>query len=373
MSIQLVSTGPQDEWLTGQPEMSYFISNYKRATHFAHSLERQVIQGTPAPGNISTVRFERKGDLLNYVYLTAVSNDESMIKNTPVSNLWLNTIDKIDLYIGGQLIDSHDFKYMNIIEPITGSQNLSQLNMSQGDSYFFPLKFFFCKDWTTSIPLVALQFHDVEIRIRWAYPTSPEFSIDLLQIQVWTNYIYLDTPERTWMASNPLDILITQVQTVGPAKSAVQELAFAHPIKFLASRACNYIEKPPYNTQPAKVAQQRLLLQINGIDVGDMRPLPHWTDASTYYHTPFGWLRNPENDIAVTNAIPPNFVVIPWCLDTADLQPTGTLNFSRLDSFRLVVPSSTTIAAVFNGNNIYALNYNVLRIDKGLGSLLYAS
>ena len=144
MSIQLVSTGPQDEWLTGHPEMSYFISNYKRATHFAHSLERQVIQGSPAPGNISTVRFERKGDLLNYVYLTAVSNvDESMIKNTPFSNLWLNTIDKIDLYIGGQLIDSHDFKYMNIIEPITGSQNLSQLNMSQGDSYFFPLKFFF--------------------------------------------------------------------------------------------------------------------------------------------------------------------------------------------------------------------------------------
>ena len=143
MSIQLVSTGPQDEWLTGQPEMSYFISNYKRATHFAHSLERQIIQGTPAPGNISTVRFERKGDLLNYVYLTAVTNDGNITRNTLFNNLWLNTIDKIDLYIGGQLIDSHDFKYMNIIEPITGSQNLSQLNMSQENPYFFPLKFFF--------------------------------------------------------------------------------------------------------------------------------------------------------------------------------------------------------------------------------------
>ena len=77
-----MSTGPQDEWLTGHPETSHFISNYKRATHFAHSLERQVIQGTPAPGNISTVRFERKGDLLNYVYLSAVDDFGDMVNYT---------------------------------------------------------------------------------------------------------------------------------------------------------------------------------------------------------------------------------------------------------------------------------------------------
>jgi len=368
MSIQLVSTGPKDEWLTGHPETSHFISNYKRATHFAHSLERQVIQGTPAPGNISTVRFERKGDLLNYVYLSAVDDFGDMVNYTGCP--WQLVIDKIDLYIGGQLVDSQDLNYMMNIEPITGSQNFSQFNMSNGIPYFLPLKFFFCKDWTNSIPLVALCFHDVEIRIHWASTLTPEL---LYHFEIWTNYIYLDAPERIWMANNPIDILITQVQTVGPAKSSVQELAFAHPIKFLATQACDYSDKPPYDTDPAKVLQQRMLIQINGIDIGEMRPLPHWTEAATYYHTPLGWNVNPNNNISGTHIIPPKFVVIPWCLDTADLQPSGTLNFSRLDSFRLVVPSSTTLAAVFNGNNIYAVNYNVLRIDKGLGSLLYAS
>jgi len=66
---QLVAVGAQDAHLVGQPEVSFFRSNYKRHTNFAQTVERQVIQGNPSTGGMSTVRFERKGDMVGYVYI----------------------------------------------------------------------------------------------------------------------------------------------------------------------------------------------------------------------------------------------------------------------------------------------------------------
>ena len=65
---QLVAVGAQDVHLVGQPEVSFFRSTYKRHTNFSQTVERQVIQGNVSANGMSTVRFERKGDLLNYVY-----------------------------------------------------------------------------------------------------------------------------------------------------------------------------------------------------------------------------------------------------------------------------------------------------------------
>ena len=59
---QLVAVGAQDAHLVGQPEVSFWRSSYRRHTNFATTVERQVLQGTPSDGGISTVRFERKGD-----------------------------------------------------------------------------------------------------------------------------------------------------------------------------------------------------------------------------------------------------------------------------------------------------------------------
>jgi hypothetical protein len=169
--VQLVAVGPQDAWLTGKPEVSFYRSNYRRYTHFANSVERQVIQGAAIAGGISTIRFEKKGDLLSYVYLTARDNNGAGIVNLD----WSKVIDKVELMIGGQIVDTHDFEYMTDIEPLVGAQNWSQryLNLNNASfnnqkASFFPFKFFFCKEWTLCLPLIGLQFHDVEIRITWS-------------------------------------------------------------------------------------------------------------------------------------------------------------------------------------------------------------
>lgn len=184
---QLVSTGVQDAHLTGTPQVSFFRSQYKQYTHFAHSVERQLIQGLPTPGGISTVRIERKGDLLSYMYLTARDNTGKL--RTDLN--WSQIIDRVEVLVGGQVIDLQDPFYTFVIDPVCMANKFSQryypqnVAIQQQDTPFYPLKFFFCKEWQTALPLIALQMHDVDIRITWSqnlasqFPQSAPTGIDL--------------------------------------------------------------------------------------------------------------------------------------------------------------------------------------------------
>ena len=96
---QLVAVGAQDVHLVGKPEVSFFRSTYKRHTNFSQTVERQVIQGNVSNNGMSTVRFERKGDMLGYVYL--VHNDGTKTKHYSQAD-WLTKIAKVELLVGGQ-------------------------------------------------------------------------------------------------------------------------------------------------------------------------------------------------------------------------------------------------------------------------------
>ena len=380
--VQLVATGAQDAWLTGKPEVSFFRSSYKRYTHYAHSSERQLIQGNPSAGNISTIRLEKKGDLVNYIYLIAKDSTGALI---PGIN-WTNVIDKVELLIGGQIVDTQDITWMSNVEAVTGAQNFSQRYLNNNSSGptnttagFLPLKFFFCKDWNVSLPLVALQYHDVEIRITWSTNLSTQnasvnngsgspvaASYSTLQYEAWTNFVYLDQAEREYFANTPMDLLITQLNRIPIATTNMQELALAHPIKFLAFSANNY--STAYSTGAAQIPaiNYQFKTQINGVDIGDSRSMVQWMDVPQYYHTPYGYNHNSATA---------NVAIISYCLDTSKLQPTGTLNFSRIDTYRIVAPAGVSLSTLAGGAGryFYAMNYNVLRIKDGMGGLLYSN
>ena len=380
--VQLVATGAQDAWLTGKPEVSFYRSSYKRYTHYANSPERQLIQGNPSAGNISTIRLEKKGDLVNYMYLIARDSTGSLI---PGIN-WTNVIDKIELLVGGQIVDTQDITWMTSVEAVTGAQNFSQRflnNNSAGPNNvtngFLPLKFFFCKDWNVSLPLVALQYHDVEIRITWSTTLSsaaltqtglPNTGVTgnyaTFQYEAWTNFVYLDQAEREYFANTPMDLLITQMNRIPIATTNMQELALAHPIKFLAFQSNNYSTAYALGATNIPAINYQFKTQINGVDIGDSRSMFQWIDVPQYYHTPFGY--NHNNATA-------NVALISYCLDTSKLQPTGTLNFSRIDTYRIVAPAGVSLSTLAGGNGryFYAMNYNVLRIKDGMGGLLYSN
>jgi hypothetical protein len=380
--VQLVATGAQDAWLTGKPEVSFFRSSYKRYTHYAHSFERQTIQGNPSAGNISTIRLEKKGDLVNTIYMVAKDSTGAVI---PGIN-WRNVIDKIELLIGGQIIDTQDITWMSEVEPVTGAQNFSQRYLNNNaagpnnfTAGFLPLKFFFCKDWNVSLPLVALQYHDIEIRITWSTSLSsaaltltglPNTGVAgnyaTFQYEAWTNFIYLDQAEREYFANTPMDMLFTQVNRIPFGTGNMQELALAHPIKFLAFQSNNYSTAYALSATNIAATNYQFKTQINGVDIGDSRSMLQWADVPQYYFTPYGY--NHANQTA-------NVALISYCLDTSKLQPTGTLNFSRIDTYRMVAPAGVSLSTLAGGNGryIYAVNYNVLRIKDGMGGMLYSN
>jgi len=183
---QLVAIGAQDAHLVGQPEVSFFRSNYKRHTNFAQTVERQVIQGNPSANGMSTVRFERKGDMLGYVY---IANRAGNITD------WSDRISKVELLIGGQVIDEQDYTFSALHAERVVSQTASKARLEPFvPKSFYPLRFSFCEDAQSALPLVALQYHDVELRITWGSNTTSD-------AEVYAQFIHLDTDERTALSS----------------------------------------------------------------------------------------------------------------------------------------------------------------------------
>ena len=220
---------------------------------------------------MSTIRFERKGDMLNYVYL---------VPNTGTATVavadWRTVISKVELLIGGQLVDEQDSTYSTLIAPTLSATSSSK--SVAGDLYggstnerFYPLRFAFCENWQTALPLIALQYHDVELRITWGAAAADSSK----KWDVYANYAYLDTQEREMFASQPQNMLITQVQKAIASNAKIQELNFNHPVKYLAASNVTAVNMC--------LDTNRTKFQINGTDVADFKfANPHFTSVPLY-------------------------------------------------------------------------------------------
>ena len=340
---QILSVGAQDKFITGNPEVSFFVSNYKRHTNFSQVTDNLVINGNPSAGNISTIRLDRSGDLVNHMYLSVSDGTKAIEKD------WSTIVDKVELLIGGQVIDSQDFTFTNDLAVDLLAQSLSKsfagshyVGGTGVTNWFYPLRFFCCENTKTSLPLISLQYHDVDIRITWASAYS---SAD--RVKFYANYIYLDADERMKFAEHDQSLIIFQVQKQPASNKKVQDLAFSHPVKLIAAT---------HEASGAATSENsQVILQINGVDIAKKKyARPHFTTISSYYAAPY----------SVGNSS--YFFLYPFCFDTSSPQPCGTLNFSRLDSARLISDNENFTTT------FYAINFNILLIKDGMGGLLYS-
>jgi hypothetical protein len=363
--VDLVSKGVQDAYLTGKPEVSFFRQKYARHTNFAMKPVKLTPIGTIAGNSEITLKIPNKGDLLSYIWLdlkgTNIGGD--LIK----ANTYSPAI--FELYIGGQLIDRQDATFMALhwqkflcdsgakaMAICTANQNDDTTKTYILESTILPLHFFFC-DYTP-LPLIALQYHEVEIKIKFGTATgSPN-------IDFYANYIMLDTYEREWFVNNDHELLIEQVQripvTSGTDTDPVFDLSLLnHPVKSLHwSNAAT----DTFNTG-------NIMIYLNGTALfDDDMPDKFFTHVQGYYHSEHAseLLKGGSGNIGGYS-----LKMYSFAQKASKHIPTGTCNFSRLDNAEMKIKASSggTTSTIF----LNAVNFNVLRIKKGMAGLAFSN
>ena len=403
--LQLVAYGAQDVYLTGNPQITFFKVVYRRHTNFAIEAIQQTFNGNPNFGNRVTCQISRNGDLIHRMYLVV----ETGTLETAVKYFGLRLIDYVELEIGGQKIDKQYSHWMYIWNELSlpkgkqaGYKNMvgGNGNTISDQTLYIPLEFRFCRNVGLALPLIALQYHEVKVNIQLETgekcSTGTALTSEALKsVSLWVDYIFLDTDERRRFAQLSHEYLIEQLQFTGsdditPLSSNVNtktKLSFNHPCKELywfvthahaSDQGVTNTNWFNYSTTPATAAgevEEQFLasngdvdsnnpitsakLVLNGNDRFSERPGSYFNLIQPYQHH--------EN-------IPKNagINVYSFAVKPEEHQPSGSLNMSRIDTATLNVNANTTGLANTK-LNVYAVNYNVLRILSGMGGLAYSN
>lgn len=284
---------------------------------------------------------------------------------------------------------------------------------------YIPLFFFYTKNPAAALPLIALQYHEVKINIQWqdekfisgdftgAYqaaqqPPLSKVTPQPIQAAVYVDYIYLDTEERRRMAQQSHEYLIEQTQYnedkgISSYNNRI-DLTFNHPVKELVwvvqpsdytncklpksgarsgQAGANGTRLCPFTYNVNAVYEQ--WLQINGQDRLDKRYGDYYNKVQPYQH---------HTGVMGTSQSLGGGVVLPlaqkgiYCYSFAlrpeEHQPSGTCNFSRIDTATIVLNLGAD--ATLNPDKdqtyevrVYAVNYNILRVMSGMAGLAYSN
>jgi hypothetical protein len=380
-------------------------------------------------------------------YNTIIQNNLKFAWN---KNIGHNIIDYIDVRLGGEQIDRHYGNYFEstyqirkknkldkIYNDLIGNlEDLTNYNEDTKPSYFItiPLNFWFNKNMGSSFPLVASQYSDLSLRIKFrninqcgivellegeTY-TLEDFWNDKnykLEISLLTDYIFLDGMERRKFAQSTHEYLIENVQTITENLSNYNlennvsnltnlsiitdivsytiNMDFKHPCKQLiwTLQKKNYLddkngtEKCIYNNYSINPREDKdpiinATILLNGYDRINKK-----LGTAKYFNLIQSYQHN--TNIGDCGIYSYSFAIFP-----EDLQPSSSCNFSRFLGQTLqldldgnmfyyalsdINPSITYNSVndiIFNYTdvtlNLYAICYNVIRINGGFSALAFS-
>ena len=244
--MELVATGAQDIYLTGNPQITFFKVVYRRHTNFSIETIKETCSGTARITefeNEASCTISRNGDLIHKIYLTVT--DKTISGITSGSKI----IKEVKLNIGGQLIDKYNQEWQDIwnelsipkcksigFKSMTGDYGISCINdtteYTKGvENIHIPLLFWFCRNPGLSLPLIALQYHDVTLDFIFNSSDKIGLKQEKSDINIYIDFIYLDTDERKRFAEVSHEYLIEQVQILETNNTKIQELNLNHPVK----------------------------------------------------------------------------------------------------------------------------------------------
>ena len=404
--LQLVAYGAQDVYLTGNPQITFFKVVYRRHTNFAIEAIQQTFNGNPAFGQRVTSTIARSGDLINRAYL--VVNTAGLTGNL-CNYFGLRLINYVEVEIGGQKIDKHYSHWMYIWNELSLPSSKQQgwyemvggAGGSAGNTYYVPLEFWFCRNVGLALPLIGLQYHEVKINLLFedaaACVQDATAITGTFDASLWVDYIYLDTDERRKFAQASHEYLIEQLQFTG--KEAAQskiKLNFNHPCKEIVwvatKQAAQWTDTPEANnnwfnyttnaavssTTVADSAYTSMSAALANHSISSKNPIAkgklilngndRFSERNGNYFNlvqPFQHHENVPSNAGIN--------VYSFALKPEEHQPSGTLNMSRIDTSTLDLTYTSGVSTSTHDMNIYAVNYNVLRILSGMGGIAYSN
>jgi hypothetical protein len=400
--LKLNNLGAEDVILTGNPQMTFFKTIYKRHSNFSIESLSQTIEGSINFGNNLYITLNKTGDLIKSIVLE-ITLPELQPPNTNyiwygyTNNIVCSLIKTITISIGGQLIDKHFGEWYDILDEYENNKNnhiyakfnseYSIRNNYSSKTLYLPLKFWFCKNTGNSLPVNALLHSDITLTIQlrelreiiktdsssWNLPQTN----GNLDVKVWADYIFLDKDEKKLFSSNKHEYLIEQLQYTGEDTlfsgllNYNFNLYFKHPIKEIIwiiiqdtnssinSQTGNNILKYTSSFNNYSDTFKTAVIQINGQNLFQQRPSNYFRQVQPMQHH---------------NYLPKKHIYsYSFALNPEDHQPSGTINFSSIDNAYLQMNfNQSGVGSSTNSKvKIFATNYNILRIMSGMASLAY--
>ena len=305
--MQLVAYGAQDIYLTGNPQITFFKIVYRRHTNFSMETIKQNISGQSFIGidnvnNKATVTISRNGDLVTGVYVLSKAQQIDVNGNI-IGICGDNLVEDVEIEIGGQRIDKHYKEWNQVWDELTTpvskadgykfmtggfNNDLVKSSETKQERVCYPLKFWFCRNPGLALPLIALQYHEVQLKFTWGvgmYSSSKNDNLtrsrglsEQHSVEVWADYIYLDTDERRRFTQVSHEYLIEQlqIQKEKDISSESFKLNLEHPIKEI-------IWTTPKDNP---ITDQKIKILINGHDRFYERDKEYFTLEQPYkYHT----------------------------------------------------------------------------------------
>ena len=292
---------------------------------------------------------------------------------------------------------------------------------------YLPLLFFFNRNPGLYLPLIALQYHEVRLDFDLTSYFTSYFTpaSGSAVFEVWANYVYLDTEERRRFAQKGHEYLIEQVQHTGgdaislaspasltaSATAQTIRLSFNHPVKELiwcyintASTAtnslwnfstsaanvqvtCNAFSTISQGVLPHTVGCPRLantsaaswieegssnVTASSNVEVGPLYNFKLVLNGQDRFKEQQGKYFNQYQPYVYHSGVPyPGVYCYSFALQPEEHQPTGTCNFSRIDNAQVAI--NIKGAATTPLQKMFAVNYNILRIQSGMGGLAFSN
>tara|TARA_Y100000591_G_scaffold332852_1_gene371904 strand:+ start:986 stop:2515 length:1530 start_codon:yes stop_codon:yes gene_type:complete len=505
-SIQLSATSVANDYLTSNSNVTFFKKVYKQHTIFSIESIPVDFDDDPTFGRETRVRIPRNGDLIHQITLEItlpkiVTSGAANTDGHPNTIQWskylaLALIKDIEIEIGGRTIDKHTGEAMCINEFLRDNMSDQALKMyghkdnlyniqvstadfvQKEDKMYVPLQFWFNRRSQQALPLIALSYHDVVLKIeferfekvchigptyvmknytatknsgatagsdvivggtpitnsngKWIgyvekdwvgtdnvlyyhsaaklteihvedaqgndfvftatlsnndvvskelfkfndfdssvekdFFTEPDFTARLL-----VNYIYLDAPERMKFTNNTHEYLIETLQIPNPRhiSASIQNirLPFVHPVKemiwysyaidshSLFNQKWNFLNTPLHTGNSALV---RANVQFNGYDRETGEKIYFEKIHPMKYHSGL-----PLEGVSVYS----------FALYPEKLEPSGAANYSAIDDASLLVNYAWNSKWLNKKYmfNVFAINYNLLVIEGGMGGLRFSA